>query len=462
MADTTVSTLVFQMTYDSEKFDRGITASKRELRDAKRIMQQVKTPTERYRDETEKLGNLLRKGAINLETYNRALDRLKRNMNGTAAATSRAGDGIARQNSNITLLVGRLLPLAAAMKAGRTIVGLTATAETSRTAYRNILGDAEAARDLLEDINQLSTKTPFTPNELRDSGKALLAFNFAADEVVDTLRILGDISAGSGRPLQEFVQILGKVRDRNRVTLETMNEFGLRSASLWGPLQEAMGVTREDLERLISTGNVGFDELLASLRVLTGEGGLYFDQMAKQSETLNGKWSTLTGNIDLFMEKVGDEYLDRMIDFTSAMNELAEVMNEIVGADGSTTAFDWINSAVPLFALQDWYEAIRGWMELDDPIPVKDAEKFKDSTGEIKKNTAEIAEHFKAIKGGFTGARLAGSQGAFKAVIEHRFGASDRTMERRKIELAEDQVEALESINRKMDRAGSFKVVGGF
>ena len=105
---------------------------------------------------------------------------------------------------------------------------LAADAEQSTVAIENMTKSMEVTKQLLADINQFSTATPFEPTELRDAAQKLLSFNFSAGEIMPTLKTLGDVAAGSGKPLNEFVNILGKVRDRGKVTAETLSEFCIR------------------------------------------------------------------------------------------------------------------------------------------------------------------------------------------------------------------------------------------
>lgn len=201
---------------------------------------------------------------------------------------------------------------------------LAADAESSSVAMNNMIGSLTETKALLAEINKFSTVTPFEPTELRNAAQKLLAFNFGASEIMGTLKTLGDVAAGSGSRLDELVNILGKVRDRGKVTAETLSEFGIRSASVMEPLAKIMGVTRGEVVKLASAGKISFNDLVAALQLMTSEGGLFANAMAKQSETLAGKWSTLTGNVKLLAENLGMVLLP-------AMASIVDVGNRMLG-----------------------------------------------------------------------------------------------------------------------------------
>lgn len=233
---------------------------------------------------------------------------------------------------------------------------LAADAQSAEVGIENMIGSLEDTRALIAEINQFSAVTPFEPTELRQAAQSLLAYNFAADEIMPTLKTLGDVSAGSNTRLIELVNILGKVRDRGRVTAETLSEFGIRSASVMDSLAKQMGVSRSEVVKLASTGQISFNDLVSALKMMTTEGGLFAGAMAKQSETLNGKWSTLTGNVGQLAETIGSVLvpsLSRMLDVgNSFLGWLLEVHPTtwkfglaLVAAVGATMA---VARAIPL------------------------------------------------------------------------------------------------------------------
>ena len=67
----------------------------------------------------------------------------------------------------------------------------------------------------------------------------------------------------------------------------------------FNPLQEISQSTGESMASLydrISKGTISIDEITASMERSTSAGGKYFQSMEKQSQTLNGQWSTAKDN----------------------------------------------------------------------------------------------------------------------------------------------------------------------
>lgn len=68
-----IGALTAYMKLDTSEFSSGIALTKKEMREAKRITEEMQSPLERYRDEQQKLSLYLSQGAISQETYARKL-----------------------------------------------------------------------------------------------------------------------------------------------------------------------------------------------------------------------------------------------------------------------------------------------------------------------------------------------------------------------------------------------------
>src|SRR5690606_5081954 len=91
-------------------------------------------------------------------------------------------------------------------------IKLAGEMEQATIAFTTMTGSAEKARAVLGEIEQFAVKTPFQFPELVDGAKRLMAFGIAADQIIPTMTMLGDISAGLNIPIGEMAQLYGKAR----------------------------------------------------------------------------------------------------------------------------------------------------------------------------------------------------------------------------------------------------------
>src|SRR5262245_34147072 len=84
--------------------------------------------------------------------------------------------------------------------AAKAAIGLAAAWESLAVSFKVMLGDGDKASKLLADIRDFAAATPFELGELANASKALLAFGVTPDDLIPTLRQVGDVASGLGIP----------------------------------------------------------------------------------------------------------------------------------------------------------------------------------------------------------------------------------------------------------------------
>lgn len=227
----------------------------------------------------------------------------------TAGAVSMAKRSIGSQIGSLQQLIAAGT---GALIGGAIVKGaldVAAAAEQSKVAFETILKDGEKTMALLKELDDFSVSTPFTPTEVRKAGQSLLAFRNTAAEVPEILQFLGDAAAGSGSELSELVRIFNKTKSVGKLTGETFEQFAERGVNLRVVLGEMLGKTGEEMVEMQKNGEISFDLVTQAFRKMTGEGGIFFNAMQKQSTTFSGLMSTLEGNVTKVKEQLGNALL---------------------------------------------------------------------------------------------------------------------------------------------------------
>lgn len=211
------------------------------------------------------------------------------------------------------------------------VVKAGAEFEQTSIAFKTMLGSAEQAKKTLADLSQFAAKTPFELGQLEEASKRLLAYGTTADELIPTLKMLGDISAGVGMDkLPQLILAFGQVRAATKLTGAELRQFSEAGVPLLGTLAEQFGVTEGEIIKMVSEGKVGFKDVERALATLTGEGGKFFNLMENQSTSLAGMWSNLKDQIELTARAIGNEVLpylkpvvDQLIVMVTAFGQFA-------------------------------------------------------------------------------------------------------------------------------------------
>lgn len=217
-----------------------------------------------------------------------------------------------RVTGAVTGMIGKLAALAGAGSAIGSVgwgLKLAADAEQSQVAFTTILKSADAAAKVMGDLRDFAAATPFEFPELRDAARSLLAFGVTADQLVPTMRMVGDVSSGIGAPIGEIAEIFGKAKVSGRLFMEDINQLTGRGIPIIQELARQFGVAESEVRNLVSNGSVNFGHLEAAFASMTGAGGQFADMMAAQSATLAGRWSTLKDSVSNLALQIGNTLL---------------------------------------------------------------------------------------------------------------------------------------------------------
>ena len=217
------------------------------------------------------------------------------------------------------------------------------------TSFTVMTGSAEKASETVQKLADIGATTPFDMPQLADATSLLMNFGFSADDAVDSMMMLGDISQGNADKLDTIARAYGKMNSAQKVTLENIN---MMIDAGFNPLQEISEKTGESMESLydrISKGKVSVDEITESMKRSTSEGGKYFQSMDAQSQTLDGRLSTLSDTVNSklgeslqpILQKAADEWIPNV---TTAidnmdMDSVVSVIDEIISGVGDLFGF---------------------------------------------------------------------------------------------------------------------------
>ncbi|MBP7948923.1 MAG: tape measure protein [Verrucomicrobiales bacterium] len=216
--------------------------------------------------------------------------------------------GTAIKASIVSALAGGVTAAGAGVKA----VSAAADFEQTQVAFTTLIGDAAKAQETLSKLRELGAKTPFEFPELADAGRKLIAFGEGADTVPETLRRIGDVSAGVQAPVNEIAELYGKARVQGRLFAEDVNQLTGRGIPIIGQLAKQFGVSDSEVKKLVETGQVGFPQIEQAFIAMTSEGGQFAGMMEAQSRTTTGLFSTLKDTINEVFLTLGQPINDAL------------------------------------------------------------------------------------------------------------------------------------------------------
>jgi tape measure domain-containing protein len=272
---------------------------------------------------TSKLGEAVI--AVRVQT-----DKLRQGLNKAVTQTQSAAGRMKAAFASVSSSFGALAIAAGLFAVGKAAVTASARLETLEVSFTALLGSAEKARDVLEQIKQFSAGTPFQLEGIAGAARQLLAAGTNTDVLLDRLRVLGDVASGANIPLNDMAQIFAKIKNKGRAYTEELLQLSDRGIPILQTLATQLGVTKDEVFKLASEGKLSFEIMLEALRGMTSEGGPFFDQMATQSLTLEGRFSTLKDNLTLLAAAWGEVLAPVIKVILELFIELVQIATEVI------------------------------------------------------------------------------------------------------------------------------------
>ena len=198
-------------------------------------------------------------------------------------------------------------------------------------AFETMTGSAEKAQKLIKDITDFAAKTPFELTGLINSSKQLLAFGIDAEDIIEVMTNLGNVSAGIGRDkLPTLIRAFGKIRTKGRATMEELNMFLEAGVPILDALAKGYDVTTAKLFKMITAGKVGFKEVDMALRGMATGNGKFADLMKKQSTTFLGVVSNITDQFEQIAIQIGEALLPDLKELANTFLSIVEANKDLI------------------------------------------------------------------------------------------------------------------------------------
>ena len=270
-----------------------------------------------------------------LDRASRPLQRIGRSVSDVGRKARKVGRDMRSVGTGLSaLLTG---PLGAG---GGFAIKAFSDIEQMQVRYGVMLGDQEKGLALVKELIDFAAKTPFQLPGLDSATKQLLSAGVSTTDLNEELKLIGDIAAGTGKPIDELAQIYTKAMNKGKVQTEELNQLSEAGIPILDALVALAGdygneISKEDVYKAAEKGQIEFRVLREALEKLSGEGGIYNEMMQKQSETTAGLASTMKDNLFLALASVGEKIVeitglkDRMKEFTERIQQATEWLDRM-------------------------------------------------------------------------------------------------------------------------------------
>jgi tape measure domain-containing protein len=193
------------------------------------------------------------------------------------------------------------------MAAGAVKTGIQTAAamQQAQLGFATLLGSEKAAGAYMKWLTGFAASTPFEMKGLVESSRTLIGVGVSAKDAKVMLQNFGDTASAVGIDQDAFQRVMlatSQAISAGKFQAGDLNQIMTNGIPVWTILSKAMHKSVPELRDLASHGKLLASDVLPALQAEMHKD--YGGAMAKQSQTLNGLWSTFQDTLHLGMANV--------------------------------------------------------------------------------------------------------------------------------------------------------------
>lgn len=230
-----------------------------------------------------------------------AANSLNRSANTAGSGVSGMASQFAAASAKATVLANMLTSLgtkAVSFAKGFVEMGISYNAQIEKytTGFTNMLGSAQVAQEAMQAIQEDAARTPFDVASLTQANQLLISAGENAAYSRKVINALGDaVSAtgGGNAELSRMAANLQQIANVGKAATIDIKQFAYAGINIYQILADYTGKSVQEVQKM----TISYDLLSQALIAASEEGGRYYNAMDTQSQTMNGRISTLKDNV---------------------------------------------------------------------------------------------------------------------------------------------------------------------
>lgn len=224
--------------------------------------------------------------------------------------------------------------------AGDKFIGYNAKMEQTDIAFTSMLGSAQDAKVMMDQLREFADDTPFEFEDIAPAAQQLKAFGFEARDIIPTLTAVGNASAGLGRGaegLKQIAFVMGQIKTTGKLMGQDVMQLSQLGIPVKDILAKNLGLAADQLSDI---GNQGISADAAIKALTEGMNEGFPNMMAKMSNSFSGMLSTINDKASRILGKIGEPLFNSMKGAISRIRDAFDTALKNVNTKGLSHIFD--------------------------------------------------------------------------------------------------------------------------
>lgn len=249
-------------------------------------------------------------------------------------------------------------------------------------AIKGLSGGSELLERKFTDMAfHLSDSVSAMPGQFFEATRTMLSVGAPIANIEGDLRSLAIIATVVNQPLEELAVIYGEIRNKNRLYREDVLQFSRRGIPLMRELEKQLGVSRDELNKMVSDGKIKFENFREAIEGLTKEGSDFSKANEEIMNSFSGSLHKMNNQIFQIAVGIGD-WLIKASEAARAIRGVTLILKATKEESAKVFTRDgWISAE----GLDNWLRDLVAWW-VNDPKGLP----FSNATRGFDKNVGVV------------------------------------------------------------------------
>lgn len=184
-------------------------------------------------------------------------------------------------------------PIVAISAATGVIAKMGMDAGKTAVSFDVLLGSQTKSAEMLKEMNRYAADSPYSRLGVHEAAKTMLGFGVEADNVMSSLRVLGDIAMGDSERFKGLALVFSQVAAAGKLQGQDLLQLVTNGYNPLIDISKLTGKSVAVLREEMSEGKISFDLMRQAMILATSEGGKYYKMNDKIAKTPFGRFGQL-------------------------------------------------------------------------------------------------------------------------------------------------------------------------
>lgn len=185
------------------------------------------------------------------------------------------------------------------------VISIRSEMESLQTSFKTLAGE-QIGGELFEQIKEYELRTPMIMQDLASGAQTMLAFNIPAQDVMQHLKAIGDISMGDSEKFKSLTIAFSQMSATGKLMGQDLLQMINAGFNPLQVISEQTGKSIGQLKEEMEKGAISTKMVQDAFHAAASEGGQFNGMLEAQSKTLKGAISNLEGAWQYMLNDIGE------------------------------------------------------------------------------------------------------------------------------------------------------------